>query len=270
MRIGLCIPVVALALFAAPDLATAQPASDPRVADLVRAGEIRIGTFPPQYSKDPATGELRGVFVEFWRMFAARIGVKPVLVEFPTPPRMVECLKSGACDVSSLGFDPTRVGDVEGFSPAFIEFDYTYLLPAGSSIRGGADADQPSVRIAVVNAHASTLTLARIRKQAELVTVDTPDAAFDLLRAGRVDAWASIRPTLLDYSERLPGSRVLEDRFGANKPTVVVAKGHAARLAYFSELVEEMKASGAVQEAIARSGWRGVRVAPAASPRAQK
>ena len=270
MRNRLCVSVMTLGLLVAPCVANAQQTPDPRVADLVRAGEVRIGTFPPQHSKDPVTGELKGVYVEIWRVFAARMGVEPVLVEFPTPPKMVECLKSGACDVGSLGFDPTRAGDVEGFSPAFIEFDYTYLVPAGSSIRSGADADRPTVRIAVVNAHASTLALTRIRKQAELVSVDTPDRAFDLLRTARVDAWASVRPTLLDYSEQLPGSRVLEDRFGANRPAIVVAKGQAARLAYFSELFEEMKASGVVQQAITRSGWRGVRVAPPANPHAHK
>ncbi len=237
MRNRLCVSVITLGLLVAPCVANAQQTPDPRVADLVRAGKVRIGTFPPQHSKDPVTGELKGVYVEIWRVFAARMGVEPVLVEFPTPPKMVECLKSGACDVGSLGFDPTRAGDVEGFSPAFIEFDYTYLVPAGSS---------------------------------ELVNVDTPDRAFDLLRTGRVDAWASVRPILLDYSEQLPGSRVLEDRFGANRPAIVVAKGQAARLAYFSELFEEMKASGVVQQAITRSGWRGVRVAAPASPHAQK
>jgi hypothetical protein len=46
------------------------------------------------------------------------------LIEHPTPPKMVECLKAGACDVGSLGFDPARAADVEGFSPPFIEFDY--------------------------------------------------------------------------------------------------------------------------------------------------
>src|SRR5215831_5971277 len=269
MKTSLAFVLATLAFAGASHIANGQT-SDPRVADLVRAGQVRIGTFPPQHSKDPATGELKGVYVEIWRVFAAKLGVKPVLVEFPTPPKMVECLKSGACDVGSLGFDPTRAGDVEGFSPAFMEFDYTYLVPAGSSIRSGADADRPAVRIAVVNAHASTLALTRIRKQAELVSVDTPDRAFDLLRAGRVDAWASIRPTLSDYSEQLPGSRVLEDRFGANRPAIVVAKGQAARLAYFSELFEEMKASGAVQQAITRSGWRGVRVAAPANPTTQK
>ena len=267
MRDKLCASVMTLTLLAAPWIAVAQQTPDPRIADLVRAGEVRIGTFPPQHTKDPATGELKGAYIEFWRVFAARMGVKLVLVEFPTPTRMVECLKSGACDVGSLGFDPARAADVEGFSPAFMEFDYTYLVPASSSIRSVGDADRPAIRIAVVTAHASTLALSRIRKQAELVSVDTPDRAFDLLRTGRADAWASARPALVDYSEQLPGSRVLEDRFGANRPAIVVAKGQAARLAYASEFVEEAKASGAVQQAIARSGQRGFRVAAAGNPK---
>ena len=33
--------------------------ADPRVADLVQAGKIRVALFPPQYTEDPATGELR-------------------------------------------------------------------------------------------------------------------------------------------------------------------------------------------------------------------
>jgi polar amino acid transport system substrate-binding protein len=54
---------------------------------------------------------------------------------------------------------------------------------------------------------------------------------------------------------------VLEERYGANRPAVVVARGQAARLAYISEFIEEIKASGFVQQSITRSGWRGVQVA---------
>ena len=270
MKRGLWISVTTLVLLAAPHITDAQQVPDSRVADLVQAGKVRIALFPPQYTKDPVTGELKGVWADMARALAARIGVELVLVEHPTPPKMVECLKAGACDVGSLGFDPARAGDVEGFSPPFIEFDYTYLVPAGSSIRDIADVDRPGVRIVVVHAHASTLTLTRIRKQAELVSADTPDSAFELLRTGRVDAWASARPVLVDYSAQLPGSRVLEARYGANRPALVVAKGQAARLAYISEFIEEIKASGFVQQAITRSGWRGVQVAPPASPPAHK
>jgi polar amino acid transport system substrate-binding protein len=253
---------MAIVLLAVPRMAHAQPAPDPRVADLVRAGKVRIALFSGQYTKDPATGELKGVWADVARAFAARVGVRLVLVEHPTPPKMVECLKAGACDIGFLGYDPARTADVEGFSPPFIEFDYTFLVPAGSSIRSVADVDRLGVRVAAVHAHASTLTLNRLRKQAELVSVDTPDSAFELLRTGRVDAWASARQVLVDYSARLPGSRVLEDRFGTNRAAVVVAKGEAARLAYISDFIEEIKATGFVQQAIARSGWRGVRVAP--------
>ena len=270
MKGRLWVSVTILVLLVAPRVANAQQTTDPRVADLVRAGKVRMALFPPQYTKDPVTGEVKGVWADVARAFAARVGVELVLVEHPTPPKMVECLKAGVCDVGFLGFDPARVADVEGFSPAFIEFDYTYLVPAGSSIRSVADADRPGVRIAAVHAHASTLALMRIRKEAELASVDTPDNAFDLLRTGRVGAWASARQALVEYSAQLPGSRVLEDRYGANRPAVVVAKGQGTRLAYISEFIEEIKASGFVQQAITRSGWRGVRVAPPAIPQAQK
>jgi polar amino acid transport system substrate-binding protein len=245
-----------------PQISHAQQSADPRVADLVRVGRVRIALFSGQYVKDPATGELKGVWADVARAFAARVGVQLVLVEHPTPPEMVECLKTGLCDVGFLGYDPARAPDVEGFSPPFVEFDYTYLVPAGSPIRGATDADRPGTRVAVVRAHASTLTLTRLRKHAELVSVDTPDSAFDLLRSERVDAWASARQVLLDYSARLPGSHVLEDRYGVNCAAVVVAKGQTARLTYISEFIEEIKGSGFVQEAIRRAGWRRVRVAP--------
>ncbi len=268
MRRRLWASIMAVVLLAVPRIAHTQQAPDPRVADLVRAGKVRIALFSGQYTKDPVTGELKGVWADVARALAARVGVQLVLIEHPTPPKVMECLKTGACDVGFLGYDPARAADVEGFSPPFIEFDYTYLVPAGSPIRSAADADRLGLRVAVVRAHASTLTLTRALKQAELVSVDTPESAFELLRTRRVDAWASARQVLVGYSAQLPGSRVLEDRYGVNRAAVVVAKGEAARLAYISEFIEEIKASGFVQQAVARSGWRGVRVAPPRAPTA--
>jgi len=236
-------------------------ACDARIADLVRAGKIRVGLFPPQYVKDPATGELCGVLVEIVRALGARIGVEVVVVEQPTPREVVDCLNGGACDIASLGFDPSRVAQVGGFSPPFLQVDYTYLVPAGSSICSVVDADRPGVRIAAVRDHASTLALRRILRQAEQLDFETADAAFDLLRAGHADTWASVRPALLDYSSRLPGSRVLADSFGTNHPALVVAEGQTARLAYISEFIAEAKTSGMVQRAIERAGGTGYQVA---------
>lgn len=249
-------------LLAIPRIAPAQQTPDRRVADLVAADKVRVALFPGQYTRDPDTGELRGVWADVARALAARVGVQLVLVEQATPPKMVDCLNAGTCDVGFLGYDQTRAADVEGFTPPFIEFDFTYLVPSGSSIRSTADADRVGVRVAVVHAHASTLTLTRVRQHAELVSVDTPDQALELLRSERVDAWASARHVLVEYSAQLAGSHVLEGRYGVNRAAVVVAKGEPARLAYVSEFIEDIKASGFVQQAITRSGWSGVRVAP--------
>src|SRR5262245_16348651 len=235
--------------------------SDPRIADLIQAGKVRFGTFPPQYTKDPTTGELKGPWVEVMRALGQHMGLSVALTELPTPSKLIECLDTGRCDVGSLGFDPTRADQVGGFTPPFMQVEYTLLVPAGSAMRSVADMDRPGIRIAVVRNHASTLALGRITKQAEQVVAETPDAAFNLLRSGRADAWASVRPALLDYSAELAGSRPLEDRFGGNCRSPVAAEDTTARLAYISEFVETAKASGLVQRAIDRAGQPGYRVA---------
>src|SRR5262245_58947669 len=82
--------------------ARAQQTTDPRVADLVKAGKIRVGLFVSQFTKNAATNELTGVWAESARALAARIGVQPVLLEHPTPPQAVACLKGNACHLLFL------------------------------------------------------------------------------------------------------------------------------------------------------------------------
>jgi polar amino acid transport system substrate-binding protein len=147
-----------------------------------------------------------------------------------------------------------------------LQADLTYLVPAGSSIRRVADADQPGVRIAVVRDHAMDFALRGKLKQAETVYAETPDAAFDLLRTGHVTVQAGIRPGLLTYSIQLPGSRVLEDRYGANVIGMAVRKGQAGWLGYVSEFIAESKTSGLVQQAMERAGVRGIQVVSQQSP----
>jgi polar amino acid transport system substrate-binding protein len=239
----------------------AEPTSDPRVADLVRAGKVRFGTFPPQYTMDFVRGELKGPVVEMMRALAAHMGLSAELIELPTPSRLIECLESGACDIGSLGFDPARADQVGGFTPPFMQVEFTYLVPAGTSASNVVDIDRPGNRVAVVRDHASTLAFRRIIRHAKHIISETPDAAFDLLRSRHVHAWASVRPALLDYSAKLSGSRVLPDNYGTNFPAMVVAKGQDARLAYISEFVEQAKASGVVQRAIDHVGEPGYCVA---------
>jgi polar amino acid transport system substrate-binding protein len=258
LRISLAL----LALLASVITTQAQQGPDARIADLVKTGKLRVGLFVPQFVKDPATGELKGAFVEVARALAGRIGVELVLLEHPTPPKAIECLKEGLCDAIFLPRDD-RAAAVADFSAPYMQFEYTLLVPPGSSINRFADADRAGAKIAAVRNHASTNALIPVLKMAQLVYADTPDPTFSLLRDGQADAMASVRSTLLPYSARLAGSRVLDDHYGANINRMVIAKGNPGRLAYINEFIEEAKASGLVQRAIDRVGPAGARVSPA-------
>jgi polar amino acid transport system substrate-binding protein len=192
------VPGMILALAASTAISDAQPITDSRVEDLVRAGKVRFAVFPPQYKKDPTSRELHGWPVHLGEALAAGLGVKALAIEYPGPHEAMEGLKAGACDVAYLPIEPSWATAVD-FSFPFMQLDFTLLVPGASSIRSVADADQAGVRIAVVNKHASTLALSRILKQGALVGAETPSAAFELLRNGQADALASVRPALLEF-----------------------------------------------------------------------
>lgn len=245
-------------------IAKAQQTSDPRVADLVRTGKLRVGIGLANLGsaiKDPATGELRGIAADLARALAARIGVALQPVEYPRPGAVLDGASTDAWDVAFLVIDPARsaMADV---SPPYMQSDFSYLLPAASSIRNLTDADQTGIRIAVPRGDAVDLALSRLLKRATLVRVDNQAAGVALLRAGQVSAYAAPRPVLLELSAQLPGSHVIGEAFATTTFAAFVPKGHAGHLAYVSEFLEEAKASGAVQQFIERTGLRGFKVAP--------
>ena len=161
-----------------------------------------------------------------------------------------------------LGIEPTRAAEVD-FTPPLFEFDYTYLVSAGSAIRSSADAERPGIRVAIVSSHASALALRRRASQAELIGSELPDDAFALLAAGNADAFALPREQLLDYAAKLPGSRVLNDSYGVNRVAIAVQKGRSGWRTYCSEFVAAAKASGLIEQIIARGALRGFQVAVA-------
>jgi len=99
-----------------------------------------------------------------------------------------------------------------------------------------------------------------------MIEVTIPDEAFELVRTGKADAYASPRPPILEYATQLPGSRVLDGYYGANIQAIALAKGQAGRLAYISAFVADAKVSGLIQKAIDSVGERGIDVFPQDSP----
>jgi polar amino acid transport system substrate-binding protein len=257
------VAVGAAALMSSLPVLSSPSRADPQVADLTRAGAIRIGVFPSfQYSKDAATGHPRGIAIGIASALAARLGIADVItIEHPTPPQVIACVKSGGCDFGFMLIDPTRANEID-FTPPFVRSDFTYLLPPTSRIRSAAEVDRPGIRVAAVRGHASTLAWERLAKLASPVYAESYESAVELVRNGKADAFASIREMLLEYSPQLPESHVLADSYQSNWAGVAVAKGNVGRLAFASTTLDDMKRSGALQQIIRESGLRGVEVVP--------
>jgi polar amino acid transport system substrate-binding protein len=249
----------------------AQQAADARVADLVRAGKLRVGLglgSPALAIKNPTTGEVRGPALDLARALAAKIGIELQPVYYPRPGAVLEGARTNAWDVTFLVTDPARAAEAD-FSPPYMQSDFTYFVQASSPLHKVADADQPGIRIAVPRGDASDLILTRILKQAELVRTDSIAAAVDLVRTGKTSAYAAPRFLLLAEAARQPGARVLDDHFAVISMAAMVPKGNPGRLAYVSEFMEEAKASGLVKQTIERGALQGVQVAPAGNLRTQ-
>ena len=235
-------------------------------ADLAPTGAVRAGVNYGNFilaTRDPTTGESRGVAIDLATELGRRLGVPVLLVAYDSVAVMVDAARTGAWDIAFLGIDPAREGEI-GFTAAYLEIEATYLVPAGSRLQGIGDVDAPGVRVAAAARANYELYLTRALKRAELVRAVGHPAAFELLQSGQVDALAGLRQALLGLTERLPGSRILDGRFMAVPQAVGVPRGRDAGLAYLRGVVEEAKVSGLVARAIARTGARGVSVAPVA------
>lgn len=256
--------VAALVIVVAGALAVhAQQSPDLRVADLVQTGKLRVALglgSPVLAMKDPNTGEVRGPALDLARALAKKIGVELKPVEYPRPGAILAGVKNNEWDVTFLVADPARVADAD-FSPPYMQSDFTYLVPTGSSKHSVADMDQPGIRIAVPRGDASDLRLTQILKHAELVRIDSIADAINMVHTGKIDAYAAPRVVLVALSTNAPGSRVLDDGFANIVWAAMVPKGNAGRIGYLSDFMKEAKTSGLVQQTIDRYGLKGIQVA---------
>jgi polar amino acid transport system substrate-binding protein len=231
---------------------------------LAPSGKLRVGINygnPVLATRDPTSGELRGVAVDLARELARRIDLPLELVAYEAAGKMSEAVRTGGWDVAFLAIDPQRAAEIS-FTAPYIEIEGTYLVPAGSPLRAIADIDREAVRVGVSAKSAYDLFLSRNLQNAELVRAPDPNAAFELLVAGKVDVVAGVRQPLVTNTQRLPGSRVLDGRFMAIQQSLGIPKSREAALEYLRGFIEDVKASGFVAQAIETAGIRGVSVAP--------
>ena len=240
-------------------------APDPSTAHaLAPTGKLRVAFLlvPIYATKDPATGELKGIAPDLGRQLAQRVGVSFDPVVYANPRALIDGAQSGQWDVALLGISPERAAAID-FSPPFMEVEQGYLVRSGVAIASAADVDKAGVRVVLLEKGGADAILSKTLKNATIMRVKSQPESAALLDAGKADVYAATKTALFTVAASRPGSRILEGRFLVEPRGIAVPKGRdPAAAAFVAKFVQEAKAKGMIQAAIERAGLRGVVVAP--------
>lgn len=234
----------------------------------LRAG-INVGNVALT-SKDPVSGEARGIPFDLARELGQRLGVPVEIVPFESAGKLAEGIKAGAWDVAFLGIEPERAEGIS-FTAPYAEIAAGYLVPAGSPLRDSADVDRDGVRIAISAKSAYDLVLSRTLKHARLERVSGTDGvpgiegAYNRFISAKLDVLAGLKPMLATYADQLPGSHILAGQISTVEQAIGTPKDRDASIHFLQEFVEDAKASGLIAKILEKNGVRGISAAPAAN-----
>lgn len=208
-------------------------------------------------TKDPATGQLRGVAVDLMRELGARLGVPVELVVHATPGQVADAVNKGTWDVAILAIEASRAQTIS-FSPPISEIEATYAVHKDSPLQSVEQVDAPGIRISAPAKAGYELYLSRALKSATLVRAKDTQGSLDTFNERRAEAVAGLKPMLLDAMPKLPGARLLDGRFMTVNHGLSIPRGRAAADEYLKQLVQELNASGFIARSIERHGVKGL------------
>ena len=238
-------------------------ASSDLVRDLAPTGVLRASINLGNPVLAQGTPEApSGVTVDLAREVASRLGVPLELACFDAARKSLEAMTDGRADLCFLAVDPARAAEV-GFTAPYVVIEGVFVVPHDSAISTVADVDQEGVRIGVKQGSAYDLFLTRTLERASVVR---GEEGVDVFREQGLEAGAGIRQPTTAYAATHPDVRVLDERFMQIQQavgTTVTRRPETVR--FLRDLVEELKASGFVAEALRRSNQPDATVAPPAT-----
>ncbi|THD60902.1 MAG: transporter substrate-binding domain-containing protein [Bradyrhizobium sp.] len=227
---------------------------------LAPKGRLRVGAFPGSplsMAKDRKTGEIHGLGIDLGKELAKRLEVPFEQANYQRIAEVIEAMKAGDVDFTLSNATSARAVDV-AFSQTVISVELGYLIPANSPIMTMADLDQPGILVGVTQGSTSQRTLPKMLPNATVVPAQNSSRAIEMFQRRELDVFATNKPTLFEMSDRMPGARVLEGRWGVEHIAVAIPKGRETGLDYLRRFVEDVQTSGLLAQAVARAGLRGV------------
>lgn len=226
---------------------------------LAPTGKLRVGVYygsPTSMVRDSKTNEVHGLSYDLGQELARRLNVPFEQVSYQRISDVLEGMKAGDVDFTVSNSTPARAAVVT-FSQNLLTIELGYLVAARSSITAIADIQKPGLRIGVTKGSTSQGTIPKMLPNATVVPAENYKRGIEMLEHGEIDTYATNKPTLFEMSDQMPGSRILEGRWGEEHLAVAIPKNHEAGLEYIRRYVEEVQTSGLVAQSAERAGLRG-------------
>ncbi len=196
-----------------------------------------------------------GVPVDLGKAMADQLGLPVEYIAYPNSGEITDAAAKGAWDVSFLPEDAERAKKI-AFGPIYEVAEATYIVKAGSTIKDFASLDQAGVNVAAVNGTTTMRGAVAHLKHAKVTGYQTFDEIFNLLKDGKVDAFALSRDQLNALAKKIPGSRVLDETFKQTVTAVAVPLNHPLSLEFASKFMTEAKTDGLLRKAFDNNGLK--------------
>jgi len=230
------------------------------IADLAPTGALRaalnLGN-PVLVQGTPSAPT--GVTVDIAHEVAGRLGVPVEFRCFGAARESFQAAAAGQADICFLAVEPARAAEV-AFTAPYVLIEGVYAVPRESPLTSVAEVDRPGIRIGVKHGSGYDLFLTRTLKHATPVR---GVEGTDVFVAERLDVAAGVREPVTAFVAAHPAYRLIDGRFMVIPQAVGTSQAkHGEAKQFLHGLVEELKASGFVAEALRRSG----QTAPVAPP----
>jgi polar amino acid transport system substrate-binding protein len=233
---------------------------DPIAADLAPTGALRAAiNLGNRLLVQGTPAAPAGVTVDIARELGSRAGLPVDLVRCESVPKVLAAMRTGLADVCFMAIEPSREAEI-AFSAPYALVEGVFVVPQDSAIATVADVDREGVRIGVVRDSSHDLFLSRTLRNASVVR---GDRGVDVFRDQELEVAAGTRHLMARHVSGNPGLRLVEGRFMQVKQAVGTTRTRTPRtLRFLRFVIEELKASGFVADAIRRANRPDLSVAP--------
>lgn len=226
---------------------------------LAPKGKLRVGVYygsPTSMLRDPKTNEVHGLTYDLGQELARRLNVPFEQVNYQRISDVLEGMKAGDVDFTVSNSTPARAVSVT-FSQHLLTIELGYLVTTASPITTVADIQKPGLRIGVTQGSTSQGTIPKLLPNAIVVPAESYKRGIEMLEHGEIDTYATNKPILFEMSDQMPGSRVLDGRWGEEHLAVAIPKGREAALEYIQHFIQDVQTNGLLAQSVERSGLRG-------------